>query len=255
MKSHHRFWFKFLTLKTGFSPSGQRVGGSTEGFTLVELLTATVMTAMVTTLVGMGIVWAFQSNQRTEAIAARRHDLSRAFDFISNEVRMAARINQSQTAIATNSASLATVISSSGLNLSSLGNYGTLVLYLEVPIVNPPTVCPAGGPNAGSPPPQPANYDRVIYDIRPSQQDWLPPNSIFRFGRVPTATGEINPCSDPISSDILVDAITSNSASTIACPAPGILMGATGFQACVTDSKVNLLLRSHISQIRNSPLE
>lgn len=221
-----------------------------KGVTLVELLTAAVITSLVTSLIGFGVITATQANKRTESIAARRHDLSRAFDFISNEIRMAQRINQTNAVVASNSSTLANVVADAGLNLSDLGAYGTLVLYLEVPINSQiPAVCPAGGPNAGSPPPQPAHYDRVVYDVRASGQDWLPPNSIFRYGRVPELDGRINPCSNPISSDTLVDAIANTSDESPACPAPGVRVGTGGFQACVKGAQVDLLMRSHIAEV------
>ncbi|WP_299412373.1 type II secretion system protein J [Acaryochloris sp. IP29b_bin.148] len=221
-----------------------------KGFTLVELLTAAILTSLVMSLVGFGIITAVRANKRTAAVAARRYDLSRAFDFISNEVRRANRINQTNRVIASDSSALAAVVTDAGINLSDLGAYGTLVLYLEIPIdTQIPTVCPAGGPNAGSPPPQPASYDRVIYDIRASRQDWLPPNSIFRYGRVPKLDGSIDPCSNPISSDTLVDAIADQTAASPPCSAPGMLTGTAGFQTCVIGDQVDILMRSYISAV------
>ena len=221
-----------------------------QGFTLVELLTATIIMSLVLSLVGFGVITATKANQKTESVAARRHDLSRAFDFISNEIRMAHRINQTNRVVATDSSTLVNVVTNSGLNLSNLGNYGTLVLYLEIPINSQvPTVCPVGGPNAGSPPPQPATYDRVVYDIRASDQDWLPPNSIFRYGRIPRLDGSIDPCSNPISSDTLVDAIANQSDDSPPCNTPGVLLGMGGFQTCFQGMQVNLMLRSNISDV------
>lgn len=221
-----------------------------QGVTLVELLAATIITGLVTSVIGFGVVTASQANKKTESIAARRHDLSRAFDFISNEIRMANRINHTNNVVASNSSTLANVVTDAGLDLADLGAYGTLVLYLEIPINSSiPQVCPADGPNAGSSPPQPANYDRVVYDVRASGQDWLPPNSIFRYGRIPELDGSINPCSDPISSDTLVDAIATANDESPPCLAPGVLVGAMGFQACVKGTQVDLLMRSNISDV------
>lgn len=220
------------------------------GVTLVELLAATIITGLVTSVIGFGVITASQANKKTESVAARRHDLSRAFDFISNEIRMANRINRTNNVVASNSSTLANVVTDAGLNLADLGAYGTLVLYLEIPINSSiPEVCPADGPNAGVAPPQPANYDRVVYDVRASGQDWLPPNSIFRYGRIPELDGSINPCSDPIASDTLVDAIATANDESPPCPAPGVLVGSMGFQACVKGTQVDLLMRSNISDV------
>lgn len=220
------------------------------GVTLVELLAASIITGLVTSVIGFGVITASQANKKTESIAARSHDLSRAFDFISNEIRMANRINRTNNVVASNSSTLANVVTDAGLNLADLGAYGTLVLYLEIPINSQiPQVCPADGPNAGSAPPQPANYDQVVYDVRASGQDWLPPNSIFRYGRIPELDGSINPCSNPIASDTLVDAIATVNDESPPCPAPGVLVGSMGFQACVNGTQVDLLMRSNISNV------
>ncbi len=217
------------------------------GFTLVELLVAAAITSLVVSVAGFGVIAATRANNRTEAIAARRHDLSRAFDFISNEIRMANRINQSQIMKATDASSMSSVLTSAGLLASDWSNP---VLYLEIPITSQvPDICPAGGPNAGSPPPQPTTYDQVVYDIRPSTQDWLAPNSIHRYGRVPASDGSINPCSTPVASETLVDAIAEEIETIPPCPAPGVLMGKGGFQACVKGSQVDLIMRSQISDV------
>lgn len=247
MKSRFLLLF-FLNVSRLHSVHGGRK--KVAGFTLVELLTASIITSIVTSMIGFGVITATRANKRTESVAARRHDLSRAFDFMSNEIRMAYRINQTNRVVASDSSTLANVVTDSGLNLSDLGAIGTLVLYLEIPITSQvPAVCPAGGPNANSPPPQPASYDRVVYDVRASAQDWLPPNSIFRYGRIPRLDGSIDPCSDPISSDTLVDAIADQMDEGPNCPSPGVLVGKAGFQACVKGTQVDLLMRSHISEV------
>lgn len=232
----------------GLNPlPSERTLSAHNGFTLVELLVAALITSLVVSVAGFGVIAATRANNRTEAIAARRHDLSRAFDFISNEIRMANRINQSQLMKATDASSMSSMLTSVGLKASDWSNP---VLYLEIPITSQvPDVCPAGGPNAGSPPPQPATYDQVVYDIRPSTQDWLAPNSIHRYGRVPASDGSINPCSNPVASDTLVDAIAEEIDTTPTCPAPGVMMGEGGFQACVKGSQVDLLMRSKITDV------
>ncbi|MGR3276160.1 PulJ/GspJ family protein [Acaryochloris marina NIES-2412] len=227
--------------------SPQETSTSCNGFTLVELLVAAVITSLVVSVAGFGVIAATRANNRTEAIAARRHDLSRAFDFITNEIRMAKRINQSQMIKATDASSMSSMLTSAGLKASDWSNP---VLYLEIPITSQvPAICPAGGPNAGSPPPQPATYDQVVYDIRPSTQDWLAPNSIQRYGRVPRSDGSIDPCSNPVASDTLVDAIAEQIDTTPTCLAPGVMMGQGGFQACVKGSQVDLMMRSKISDV------
>ncbi len=243
---HSSLWGRYRPPKLP-SVSVEETSSHYNGFTLVELLVAAIITSLVVSIAGFGVIAATQANKRTEAIAARRHDLSRAFDFISNEIRMANRINQSQMMVATNATAMSNMLASTGLKASDWSNP---VLYLEIPIASQvPGVCPAGGPNAGSPPPQPTTYDQVVYDIRPSTKDWLAPYSIHRYGRVPRSDGSIDPCSDPVASDTLVDAIAENIDTPPPCPAPGVLMGKGGFQACVQGSQVDLFMRSKISEV------
>ena len=226
---------------------------STTGFTLTELLVAGVIGTLVVGAVGAGVVAILSASQDADAKAQRQIDLSRAFDFITHETRMARAINQTDTTVANGTTvTVEDVVISSGLNLADLGSYETVVLYLEIPInANIPATCPTGGPNAGAPPPQPADYDRVVYDIRPNANTWLGPRAIYRYGRIPRLDGTIDPCSTPLSSDILVDAIAAvNINPTPVCSAPAVLSGAGGFFACVNNRQVNLHLQSQVSEIQ-----
>lgn len=62
---------------------------STSGFTLVELLVATVITGIVITVAGSGLVSILQASQKAEAKSDMRTDLSRALDFIGDDIRAA----------------------------------------------------------------------------------------------------------------------------------------------------------------------
>lgn len=228
------------------------VQNSSAGFTLVELLLAALISAVVSSIAGLGIVTITTLNQRAEAKTERRIDLSRAFDFMSNEVRMARKINRTATTVANGTTiTLADVVTSSGLSLSDLGSYGTIALYLETPITSTiPAICPAGGPNAGLAPPAPADHDRVVYDIRSGTNGWLGPRVIGRYGRIPRSDGTINPCSNPVANDTLVDSIADTPAPanspTPTCPSPAILSGTEGFYACVDGGQVNFYLNSDL---------
>jgi hypothetical protein len=186
--------------------------------------------------------------QAAEARTARQTELNQALDFMTNEIRMARTINQSAAAKANGSTvTLEDVVTSSGLPLSNLGSYGDIGLYLERQTSSTiPAICPAGGPNAGSPPPAPADYDQVVYDIRPSPNGWLTPKILMRYGRVPNSSGIINPCSNPISGDPMADAL----AATRTPPAcSGVLSGNGGFYSCVTDNQADLLFQSAINNV------
>ncbi|PZD71906.1 hypothetical protein C1752_04321 [Acaryochloris thomasi RCC1774] len=220
-----------------------------QGFTLIELLVASAITTIVLTVVFIGVLTAINGNRLAEARTRRRIDLSRAFDFISNEIRMANRINQTATTALGGSVTLEDVVTSSGLTMAELGNPDAIVLYLEIPISEPgPAICPAGSPNAGA---ARAQVDRIVYDVRPSTNGWLPPRAVHRHGRIPRLDGSIDPCSRPVSSDTLVDAIA-NQATPPECGTsarPGQLSGASGFYACVNGAEVDLNFKSDVTNL------
>ncbi|MBW4623018.1 MAG: prepilin-type N-terminal cleavage/methylation domain-containing protein [Cyanosarcina radialis HA8281-LM2] len=227
------------------------------GLTLVELLVALVISTLVVILAGSAIAMVTSVNQEAQQKIERLIDLSRAFDFMSQEIRTARRINSTETTVADgNSISVANVVANAGINLTSLGNYGTIVLYLEVPITSSvPATCPAGGPNAGAAPPSPTDFDPVVYDIRTSPTSWLGPRIVSRYGRIPSEDGSIDPCSNPVSSDILVDAIADtdmNPAPT--CNSPAVLVGNGGFYACVNGGLVDLYMRSKVGDLKTHSL-
>jgi type II secretory pathway pseudopilin PulG len=255
-----RFTLPFQHLFANLFPRRQRPSiyrtrksSTSAGLTLIELLVATVLTAVVILIVGDGLISALNASKVAEARTARRTELNRAFDFMTNEIRMAQSINRTNSLSVNGTVTVEDVVNNAGLTRSQLGDYGTIALYLEIPIdVEAPAICPADGPNANQPPPTPSDRDRVVYDIRPSSQGWLSPRSITRYGRVPQSSGVINPCSSPVGSDTLVDAISTAMNTTPNCPAPSILTGAEGFMACVNGAQVDLLFQSNVvgSQVR-----
>lgn len=230
---------------------------SSWGLTLVELIVALLISSIIMIVAGSALVNILTLNEKAAAQIERRIDLSRAFDFISSEIRTAKRINSSATKIVNGTdTSVADVVATSGLNLANLGSYGTMVLYLEIPTVdNPPATCPLGTPHAGSPPPEPAQYDRVIYDIRPNPNNWLSPRIISRYGRIPSSDGIIDPCQDPVSSDVLVDSISDvNITPSPNCTTPGVLSGSGGFYACVNGGLVDVYMQSKLGDLKTHNL-
>jgi len=228
------------------------------GFTLVELLIAISISTMVIVIAGFALITITDVDNKAEAKIERQIDLNRAFDFMSYEIRMARRINRTANLVADGSPSstvtIGDVVTNAGLSVTTnikTPTNGKIVLYLEIPITNNiPTVCPAGSPNAGSPPPAPTDYDRVVYDIRPTTGSWLNPRVIARYGRIPNVDGSIDPCKNPIASDILVDSISETDINPT-CASPAVKFGAGGFYACVNGSLVDLFLRGAIGNSEN----
>ena len=222
---------------------------SNQGFTLIELLVAGILGAVVILVAWSGLISAMSMSQEAQSRSARQAELYKALDFMTNEIRMARSINASSTLTANGTTvSLPDVVTSAGVDLANLGSYGTFGLYLERPTgTNIPTICPVGGPNAGVAPPTPADFDPIVYDIRPSPSGWLQPRMLARYGRVPAADGMINPCSSPVSSDPMIDALSTTRQSNPTCS--GVLSGAGGFYSCVEGKQVNLFFQSDISKV------
>lgn len=203
------------------------------GFTLIELLIAMSLTMVAVGLGGFGLVRIMTINIEAEAKTQRRTEIYRATEFISNEVRMARGVNRTPTIILNAGNTLDAVVTSSGLTPSSaLGaSYGTIVLYLEIPIT-------ATGACTST-------YDRVIYNIIPNTASWLGPRMINRYGRTPNIDGTINPCTLP-TNETFIDSISDSNISPT-CASPAISAGSGGFYSCVNGRQVDIHLRSKVS--------
>ena len=179
-----------------------------------------------------------------EAKSARQLEINRATDFVTEEIRKAKYINTDGTTVVDGTTTdIVDLLNNQGFDLTKLGNYGDLTLYLEVPAVNsPPLTCPQGGPNAGSPPPSPSDFDQVIYDIRASSSEWLAPRTVMRYGRIHDFNSSFNPCDSPVASDPIADALSDDGTITPNCS--GTLTGGAGFYTCGEDSQTRLIFQS-----------
>jgi prepilin-type N-terminal cleavage/methylation domain-containing protein len=224
--SFKRFWHKAQQIRL-FQQS-QR------GVTLPEVLVAMVISALVISLAFGAFFTLSNMINRVKLESERRIEFTRAFDFMTQEIRAASRVNQTAAGAVNTANGLTEVLANAGLDLSThlqIPAGGTPVLYLEVPFATPPTTaCPE-------------TFDRVVYDIRPNPTQWLGPRVITRYGRIPDSEGKTDPCSPPRPSDILVDSV-SETVDTPSCS--GQLTGSGGFFACVQNGLVQLLLESKV---------
>jgi prepilin-type N-terminal cleavage/methylation domain-containing protein len=224
--SFKRFWRKAQQIRL-FRQSQQ-------GVTLPEVLVAMVIATLVVSLAFGAFFTLSDMINRVKLESERRIEFTRAFDFMTQEIRAANRVNQTDVLAVNATTNLAAVLANAGLDLSTqlqIPAGGTPVLYLEVPLATPPTTaCPA-------------TFDRVVYDIRPNPTQWLGPMVITRYGRIPDSEGKTDPCSTPRPSDILVDSV----AETVSNPTcSGQLTGSGGFFACIQNGLVQLLLESKV---------
>ena len=215
------------------------------GLTLIELLVSSVLISVVILVAWSGLISLMNMSAVSEAKGMRELELNQALDFLSAEIRMARRVNATAIGQLSPSTSIEDLLRNDGFDLTRLGNYGDLVLYLEIPTTSPvPAICPVGGPNAGAPPPFPSDFDQVIYDVRPSPSEWLSPKVTMRYGRVKDESGTFNPCANPVGSDPVADALSDDVANVPSCP--GVLTGGPGFYACQEQTQANLLLQNKL---------
>jgi prepilin-type N-terminal cleavage/methylation domain-containing protein len=170
---------------------------ATAGLTLVELLIAIALSSVVVSAAGFGLVTMMESNKDLETKTVRRIELNRAIEYISEDIRMANRIEAIPVG-------------------STLPSGATGIFMLTLPDDNPDDTVLT-----------PTN---IVYFIKASTTTWLPPYTIYRAkndysGGVSivdlTATGVSE----------LVDAIAAPTASPTC--SSGTLAGANGFYACI----------------------
>ncbi len=68
------------------------IRSSSAGFTLIELMIAMALTTIVVSAAGFGLVTMTDNNKKAEAKTQRRIELSRALDFIADDIRMANKV-------------------------------------------------------------------------------------------------------------------------------------------------------------------
>ena len=218
------------------------------GFTLTELLVASLIASFVIMLAWTGLFSVMNMSSEAQAITARKLDLSNALDLLTEEVREAQSINRSGDMVANGlDVTLKDVVAHAGLSPQEIGNPGDIALFLELPTNSAITSCMTeSGPHPAE------TVDRVVYDVRDSPVSWLPPEVVARYGRIPESDGSINPCSRPVANDIVADSIAAVDAKP-SCD--GVLSGGKGFHTCQKGDSVDLLLKSSISKLDDLPLK
>lgn len=181
---------------------------TSNGFTLIELLVAILITSILITVTGWGVIAITQNDKKAKAETERRIELNRALDFIADEVRQAKPIAKDA------SANLSTVAS----NFSSSSK--TPVLTLQIPGIS----------------------QRVIYYIASSTSPWLGPNVISRWGPNLNSDGTYSNPTTPANwtYEPLADLIVNEGPASDPCN-PGWslnppLASIKGFYACVDPS-------------------
>jgi len=195
------------------------------GYTLIELIIASVLTVMVISAAGSGVVLMTQKNMIVSADGDIKYNLGRAMDFMSEEIKTASLIRSdvSSSALTTNAATF---------NQSGK----TVVLALSVPGV----------------------AEDIIYYTQAPGDPWLGNLAIYRWGPTLSSTGAYTNETTPSGwgyNGLLVDLIASREApGDGGCPSGWTALPSTtvGFFACVNSTNKMVEIHAAASARNNT---
>jgi type II secretory pathway pseudopilin PulG len=176
------------------------------GFTLIELMVASIATVAILAVAGFGLISIVGSRNTADASTIQRQNLNRALNYITDEVRSASTISLTG--------------STTGVSgFPTLPTGSQVVLVLTVPSVSNPSVS-----------------NPIVYYVAPAQLPWLGPNTLVRWGPDINTDGSYNTAS--YNSNVLIDSINTSGASTVCTsglPVPSVA-NRKGFYACIDSS-------------------
>jgi hypothetical protein len=207
------------------------IKNTNSGFTLIELIAASIMTIFIVSAAGFGMIVMLREQTIATAGSDIQYNLNRAVDFISEEVKSA---NSIITNVSTsNLTAIAPDFTSSGKDV---------ILVLNITGLTQP----------------------VIYYSQNSSDPWLGPKVIRRWGPEFTDSGDYSAPSVLAPSgwvgDVLVDSI-SDSSVAISCPSgwssPNPASGNTtyGFYACVSPTNPIAIINLYASAVGDKKVE
>ncbi|MBE9176416.1 hypothetical protein IQ225_15820 [Synechocystis salina LEGE 06155] len=185
---------------------------SVKGFTLLELLMASILTFLVVSATGYAVVLMTKDNISSQVSGDLVFNTTRAADFITDEIRQATFISTNSTDIPTSTVSC---VMGSGeqfvIGLAIASSQVNVVYYTKTPPVSP----------------------------------WLGPSSIYRCGPPLNASGQLDFTPANRTKSILVDSITTNTTARNETCASGTTKfpasPSAGFFLCVNNSNPNLV--------------
>lgn len=201
------------------------------GFTLTELLVGLIMGSIVVGSMGFGLMQVLQATQSETSKSAARNEISRALDFISDEMRRARLIE--------NNADNADGEDGGGNLLFDVSGK-TVVFALEIPdITNDLDIDsnPATGTIASDN--DDTTSERIVYYLRTnSGTDWEGPQVLYRWGPPFDANG--NYTEGAWQHEALIDNIDDTVVASPCATSGGTVTPAppaspTGFYACLVD--------------------
>jgi hypothetical protein len=189
-----------------------RIAHKSKGFTLLELLIASVMTFFVVSGIGYAVVIMTKDNISSQVSGDLVFNTTRAADFITDEIRQATFLSTSSADIPTSTVSCA------------MGSGEQFVVGLAI---------------------NSSEVNVVYYTKTPPGNPWLGPSSVYRCGPPLNASGQLDLTPANRTKSILVDSITTNAtARNEACASGTTKFPASpsaGFFLCVNNSNPNLV--------------
>ncbi|MBE9203406.1 prepilin-type N-terminal cleavage/methylation domain-containing protein [Synechocystis salina LEGE 06099] len=191
-----------------------KIAKKSKGFTLLELLIASVMTFFVVSGIGYAVVMMTRDNINSQVSGDLVFNTTRAADFITDEIRQATFLSTNTGAIPTDT--------SSGVESCAMGSGEEFVIGLAI---------------------NSSQVNVVYYTKTPPGNPWLGPSSIYRCGPPLSASGQLD--TTKRTKSILVDSITTNATARNETCASGTnkfpASPSAGFFACVDNSNPNLV--------------
>ncbi|MDJ0719197.1 MAG: prepilin-type N-terminal cleavage/methylation domain-containing protein [Prochloraceae cyanobacterium] len=103
---------------------------SNAGFTLIELLAAVVLTGVVVSAAGLGVIQMIKADRNSSDLTEGRVDLNRVTDYIAEDIRSSSNIDYTVNIA---SYSLPAELPTGGQAIMALDNGGGQIIYYESP--------------------------------------------------------------------------------------------------------------------------
>lgn len=191
-----------------------KIANKSKGFTLLELLMASVLTFLVVSGIGYALVLMTKDNISSQVSGDLVFNTTRSADFITDEIRQA-------TFLSTSSADIPTT-TGSGIESCAMQSGEQFVVGLAI---------------------NSSQVNIVYYTKTPPSNPWLGPSSIYRCGPPLDSNGQLD--TTKRTKNILVDSITTNAtARNEACASGTTKFPASpsaGFFLCVNNGNPNLV--------------
>ena len=196
------------------------------GFTLLELLTGLIMSTIVISALGFGLMQILRTTKSETSKIKVRSETSRALDFVSDEIKRARTIEDD----------------AGNANATNLPIGGTIVFALDIPEISDNVDVDGDGNLLGSDD-DTATSERVVYYLRSATGNvWEGPQVLYRWGPPLDDSGEYtegNWDEEALIDKIDDTAIASNPCNVGSQTLTPPLGTAAGFYACIEDDNLD----------------